>query len=41
MDLDEKAATSVAKLMERLEELDDVQRVFLNADIPEEVLASL
>ena len=41
MDLDEKGATAVARLVERLEELDDVQRVFLNADIPVEILESL
>ncbi len=41
MDLDEKGATAVARLVERLEELDDVQRVFLNADVPVEILESL
>ncbi len=41
MDLDEKAATAVARLVDRLEELDDVQRVYVNADIPEEILASV
>jgi YebC/PmpR family DNA-binding regulatory protein len=41
MDLDEKAATSLAKLVDRLEDLDDVQRVFTNAEIPEEIMASV
>jgi len=41
MDLDEKGATSVARLIDRLEELDDVQRVYANAEISEEVMASL
>jgi YebC/PmpR family DNA-binding regulatory protein len=41
MELDEKGATSVAKLIDRLEELDDVQRVFTNADISEEIMASM
>jgi YebC/PmpR family DNA-binding regulatory protein len=41
MDLDEKAATAVARLVDRLEELDDVQRVYVNADIPAEILESV
>ncbi len=36
--LDEKAAIQALKLMDRLEELDDVQRVFTNADFPDEAL---
>lgn len=36
--LDEKAALQMLKLMDRLEELDDVQRVFTNADFPDEAL---
>jgi transcriptional/translational regulatory protein YebC/TACO1 len=28
------------RLLDRLEDLDDVQRVYSNADFPEEVLAS-
>jgi transcriptional/translational regulatory protein YebC/TACO1 len=31
----------VARLMERLEELDDVQRVYVNAEIPDEIMESL
>ena len=41
MDLDDKAATSVARLMERLEELDDVQRVYANTEISDEILESI
>ncbi|MFI5267609.1 MAG: YebC/PmpR family DNA-binding transcriptional regulator [Chloroflexota bacterium] len=41
MDLDEKGATAVAKLIDRLEELDDVQRVFANAEISDEIMASI
>jgi YebC/PmpR family DNA-binding regulatory protein len=36
--LDDKAAMQALKLMERLEEIDDVQNVFSNADIPDAVL---
>ena len=36
--LDEKDALSVLKLIDRLEQLDDVQEVYSNADIPEEVM---
>lgn len=39
--LDEKGAAAVIRLIERLEELDDVQRVYSNADIPEEIMATL
>lgn len=41
MDLDEKGATAVARLIDRLDELDDVQRVFANAEISEEIMASI
>jgi transcriptional/translational regulatory protein YebC/TACO1 len=34
-------ARQVLKLIEALEELDDVQNVYANFDIPEEVMASL
>jgi len=34
-------AASMIKLLDMLEELDDVQNVYSNADIPEDVLASL
>jgi transcriptional/translational regulatory protein YebC/TACO1 len=37
--LDEKAALQALKLMDKLEELDEVQRVYTNADFPDEVLA--
>jgi YebC/PmpR family DNA-binding regulatory protein len=36
--LDEKQAVQVLKLLDNLEELDDVQRVYSNADFPDEVL---
>ena len=36
--LDEKAALQTLRLLDRLEELDDVQRVFTNADFPDTAL---
>ena len=36
--LDQKGAIQALRLLDRLEELDDVQRVFSNADFPDEVL---
>ena len=36
--LDEKAARRTLRLLDRLEELDDIQRVFSNADFPDDVL---
>lgn len=36
--LDDKAAMQALKLMEKLEEIDDVQNVFSNADIPDSVV---
>jgi YebC/PmpR family DNA-binding regulatory protein len=36
--LDEKSATQALKLLDRLEEIDGVQNVFSNADIPDSVL---
>lgn len=38
--LDEKDAVQALRLLEKLEDLDDVQKVYSNADFPEEVLAS-
>jgi YebC/PmpR family DNA-binding regulatory protein len=38
--LAEKEAIQALKLLDRLEDLDDVQRVYSNADFPEEVLAA-
>ncbi len=35
VELDEKAGVQALRLMEKLEELDDVQNVYSNADIPE------
>lgn len=40
-ELDESGATSMIKLLEVLEDLDDVQNVFSNAEIPDEILAGL
>ncbi len=37
---DEKVAFQVMRLVEKLEDLDDVQNVYTNADIPEEFAAS-
>lgn len=39
--LDADAAASMIKLLEALEDLDDVQQVYSNADISEEILAGL
>jgi YebC/PmpR family DNA-binding regulatory protein len=38
--LEEKDALQALRLLDRLEDLDDVQRVYSNADFPDEVLAS-
>ena len=38
---DKEAAEKLIRLTEMLEELDDVQNVYSNADIPEEILAEL
>ena len=38
--LDEKSALQSLRLLEKLEELDDVQHVFTNADFPDEVVES-
>ena len=39
--LDEDRAATVLKLLEALEDSDDVQNVYANFDIPEEVMARL
>ncbi|MHB0869643.1 MAG: YebC/PmpR family DNA-binding transcriptional regulator [Chloroflexota bacterium] len=39
MELDPKGTITVMKLMERLEDLDDVQRVYSNIEVSEEALA--
>ena len=39
--LGEKEASSMIKLLEMLEDLDDVQNVYSNAEIPDEILANL
>jgi len=38
--LEEKEALQALRLLDKLEDLDDVQRVYSNADFPDEVLAS-
>lgn len=38
---DEKTAKQVLKLLENLEEYDDVQNVYANVDIPDEIMESL
>ncbi len=38
---DDKAATSVIRLVEALEDLDDVQNVFANFDVDDEIMESL
>ena len=38
VELDDKAAMQALKMMEKLEEIDDVQNVFSNADIPDSVV---
>jgi YebC/PmpR family DNA-binding regulatory protein len=40
VNLGEKEAVQTLRLLDRLEDLDDVQRVYSNADFPEEVLAA-
>ena len=39
--LDLETAQKVLKLIDMLEDLDDVQNVYSNADIPDEVMAQL
>jgi len=39
--VDAAGAESLMALVDALEELDDVQNVYTNVDIPDEVLASL
>ena len=41
MVLGESDAASMIRLLESLEDLDDVQRVYSNADIPDDILARL
>ncbi len=39
--VDEEAARKVFKLIDALDDCDDVQNVFVNADISDEILAAL
>jgi len=41
VELDSKQATAVLRLLEALEEHDDVQQVYANAEIPDDVLESV
>jgi YebC/PmpR family DNA-binding regulatory protein len=41
VEVDESGATKVFRLVEALEDLDDVQNVFGNFDVPDDVMASL
>ncbi|MGN6783014.1 MAG: YebC/PmpR family DNA-binding transcriptional regulator [Marmoricola sp.] len=41
VELDEQGATKVFRLVEALEDLDDVQNVYANFDVPDEVMAAL
>ena len=38
---DEKTATSLMRLIDKLEEHDDVQNVYSNADIPDDVMEKI
>ena len=40
-ELDKKGAETMIKLLDELEDLDDVQKVYSNAEIPDEILAEL
>ena len=40
VELDNRSAGQILRLLDQLEELDDVQKVYSNADFPDEVLAS-
>ena len=41
VDLDEESARTFLKLLDALEDLDDVQNVYHNADISDEIIARL
>jgi transcriptional/translational regulatory protein YebC/TACO1 len=40
-ELDQEAAEKLMKLVDHLEDLDDVQDVYTNADISDEIMATL
>ena len=40
-ELDKKGAETMMKLLDALEDLDDVQKVYSNAEIPDDILAEL
>jgi transcriptional/translational regulatory protein YebC/TACO1 len=41
IELDKGSAGKVLRLVEALEDLDDVQNVFANFDVPDEIMESL
>jgi len=41
IELDEKNADQMLRMMEQLEDLDDIQHVYANFDIPESVMEQL
>jgi transcriptional/translational regulatory protein YebC/TACO1 len=41
MEVDQETAMKTIRLLERLEELDDVQQVYSNLDVTDEVLAAV
>ncbi len=41
VNLEGKEAEQMVRLMENLEDCDDVQKVYTNADIPEEILNNI
>ena len=40
-ELGKKSAETMIKLLDALEDIDDVQKVYSNAEIPDEILAEL
>ena len=40
-ELDKKSAETMIRLLDALEDLDDVQKVYSNAEIPDDILAEL
>ena len=41
LQLDKKSAETMIRLLDALEDLDDVQKVYSNAEIPDDILAEL
>jgi transcriptional/translational regulatory protein YebC/TACO1 len=40
-ELDKKGSDTMIKLLDALDDLDDVQKIYSNAEIPDEILAEL